>query len=104
MGTYCVVFEGDNNLSDDWLMQKLLNEYLIMFFRASHDEFKKILSGSNHHSLKSESNIGRLFTPKSILKAILLQDWQSHDSHNSNVDFGENNSCFQGMQDIETGH
>ena len=35
MGNYCVVLEGDKNLSDECLSQMLLNEYLMRFFRTS---------------------------------------------------------------------
>ena len=35
MGNYCVVLEGNKNLSDECLSQMLLNEYLMRFFRTS---------------------------------------------------------------------
>ena len=35
MENYCVILEGDKNLSEECLSQMLLNEYLMRFFRTS---------------------------------------------------------------------
>ena len=46
MGNYCVVLEGDKNLSDEWLSQMLLSEYLMRFFRTSRNHPPKSHSNS----------------------------------------------------------